>query len=211
MPPRRTLRAPALALALTAACATTPRTPLRLPGPDAPLEVRAMTYRANMASVHNTLWRTGQVRVGDDPVERPFQEMRPVFENAPEAAELLRGREQQLRAGWGLFGGGIAIALGGAALLPLTVDRIPRDERISPLVPSLVSLAGVAMLAVGSFVIAGAESRVTYAVDAYNRWLWDALTLPRAGRAVEPLRPMPATSPLISPPSMGAAPWSAPP
>jgi len=198
---------------LAAACAPVARVPLALPPREAPLEVRAAAYRANMGAVHNSLWRSWQVQFGDDPTERPFRDARPVLENAPEAARVLRERDQQMRLGWGLFGGGVGLTLGGLAMLPLAIDARERDtDRAEVLAPALVSLAGVILMSVSTFILGAAEPRVTYAVDAYNRWLWDALALPRA-RALSPalsatpsgLVPWPAPVPAAPPP------WTAPP
>lgn len=194
------LRLCTLAL-LAAGCAPTVRVPITLPPREAPLEVRAATYRANMASVHNSLWRSWQVQFGDEPVERTLREARPLIENSPAAAQVLRERDAQMSLGWGLFGGGIGLTLGGLALLPLSIsDGVASGDRINPIAPALVSLAGVIMMSVSTFILGAAEPRVTYAVDAYNRWLWDALALPRPG-ALAPSR--------AAPPS-GLAPWQSP-
>lgn len=186
---------------LLAACAPVARVPIALPPREAPLEVRAATYRAHMGSVHNSLWRSWQVQFGDEPAERSLRDARPILENAPAASRVLRERDRQMSLGWGLFGGGVALTLGGLAMLPLAIaDRDTLDDRVSPFAPALVSLAGVVLMSVSTFILGAAEPRVTHAVDAYNRWLWDALTLPRAG----------ALSPSLTATPTGLAPWQAP-
>jgi hypothetical protein len=73
-------------------------------------------------------------------------------------------------------------------------------DTVSPFVPLLTSVTGLAMVVVGTLIAGAAEPRVTNAVESYNRWLWDALALPRALRTPHP-----------APPATGLAPWSAPP
>jgi len=192
-------RAMGLWVWMTASCATVQREVLHLPAPNAPLEVRVAAYRAGSATIRASLWRSWRVQVGDEPADRALREARPLLENSPEASQILHERDQQSAIGWGLMGGGAALALGGAALLPLSISDGSRD-RVSPLVPALVSVAGLAMLLVGTFIGGAAEPRVTNAVESYNRWLWDVLALPRALRTPHP-----------APPASGLAPWSAPP
>jgi hypothetical protein len=192
-------RALGLWVLVTTSCATVPREVLHLPAPNAPLELRVAAYRAGSATIRASLWRSWRVQVGDEPADRELRAARPLLENSPEASQILHERDQQSAVGWGLFGGGTALALGGAALLPLSFSDGSRDT-VSPLVPTLVSLTGVVMLAVSTFILGAAEPRVTNAVESYNRWLWDALALPRALRTPHP-----------APPATGLAPWSAPP
>ena len=192
-------RAMGLWVWMTASCATVQREVLHLPPQNAPLELRVAAYQAGSATIRASLWRSWRVQVGDEPADRALREARPLLENSPEASQILHERDQQSAIGWGLMGGGAALALGGAALLPLSISDGSRD-RVSPLVPALVSVAGLAMLLVGTFIGGAAEPRVTNAVESYNRWLWDVLALPRALRTPHP-----------APPASGLAPWSAPP
>lgn len=195
----RLSRALGLWLLLATSCAGAQREVLHLPPPNAPLELRVAAYRAGSATIRASLWRSWRVQVGDEPADRELRAARPLLENSPEASQILHERDQQSAIGWGLLGGGTALALGGAALLPLSISDGSRDT-VSPLVPALVSVAGIAMLLVGTFIGGAAEPRVTNAVESYNRWLWDALALPRALRTPHP-----------APPVTGLAPWSAPP
>lgn len=184
---------------MTASCATVQREVLHLPPQSAPLELRVAAYRAGSATIRASLWRSWRVQVGDEPADRELRAARSLLENSPEASQILHDRDQQSAIGWGLLGGGTALALGGVALLPLSFSDGSRDT-VSPLVPTLVSISGVVMLAVSTFILGAAEPRVTNAVESYNRWLWDALALPRALRTPHP-----------APNATGLAPWSAPP
>ncbi|MFO0630529.1 MAG: hypothetical protein U0325_33565 [Polyangiales bacterium] len=192
-------RALGLWVLVTTSCATAQREALHLPPPNAPLELRVAAYRAGSATIRASLWRSWRVQVGDEPADRELRAARPLLENSPEASQILHERDQQSAIGWGLLGGGTALTLGGVALLPLSISDGSRD-RVSPLVPALVSASGLVMLMVSVFINGAAEPRVTYAVESYNRWLWDALALPRALRTPHP-----------APPAPGLAPWAAPP
>lgn len=192
-------RALGLWMLLATSCAGVQREVLHLPAPNAPLELRVAAYRAGSATVRASLWRSWRVQVGDEPADRALREARPVLENSPEASRILHERDQQSALGWGLLGGGTALALGGAALFPLSISDGSRDT-VSPLVPLLTSVTGLVMVVVGTLIAGAAEPRVTNAVESYNRWLWDALALPRALRTPHP-----------APPATGLAPWSAPP
>lgn len=177
---------------LAAGCAVPLGAPLRLPPASAPLELRAATYRENTAALRASLWRSWRVRVGDEPEDLSLREARPRLENAPEATTILRERDQQMTLGWGLVGGGAALAVGGALFLPLTFSDGGRDSAISPVIPAVSSLAGLVLVLVGTMIGGAAEPRVTFAVEAYNRWLWDALHLPRGTSApVAPVAPGP--------------------
>lgn len=178
---------------LAAGCAVPLGAPLRLPPASAPLELRAATYHARTASLRASLWRSWRVRFGDEPEDLSLREARPTLENAPEATTILRERDRRVSLGWGLVGGGAALAVAGALLLPLSFSDGGRDSgALSPVIPAVTSLAGFALLLVGAMIGGAAEPRVTFAVEAYNRWLWDALHLPRGTSApVGPVAPGP--------------------
>ncbi len=63
---------------------------------------------------------------------------------------------------------------------------------------NIVGGVGAAVALVGFLVNVGVEADGTRAVGAYNRWLWDALALPRA--------PEPVVSPAALTPS-ALTPW----
>ncbi|MEZ4393213.1 MAG: hypothetical protein R3A48_19180 [Polyangiales bacterium] len=175
---------------LAAGCAVPLGAPLRLPPASAPLELRAATYHTHSASLRASLWRSWRVRFGDEPEDLSLREARPTLENAPEATSILHERDRQVTLGWGLVGGGGALTVAGALLLPLTLTDGGRDSAISPVIPAVSSLAGLVLVLVGTMIGGAAEPRVTFAVEAYNRWLWDALHLPRGASApVAPVAP----------------------
>lgn len=190
-----------LLLLSVTACAAPQRAPLHLPTPDAPLEHRIAAYGANATTIRASLWRSWRVQVGDEPEDRSFRDARPLLENSPEASRILHERDQQMALGWGLFGGGTAAVLGGALAVPLTLGSAGRDDRSDFLTPLLVSTAGIVLMAVGTLIAGGAETRATQVTETYNRWLWDTLALPRAGRTPHPAPPPPS----------GLTPWGAPP
>lgn len=179
-----------LSLALVG-CGAIPRAPLSLPPRDAPLEARVATYRARMASTHRGLWRPWEVQFGDDAGEVPLRDARATLENAPRAEEIFRERDNQFTIGGALIGVGTALVLGGAVATPFSV----RDDGITPAIPVTLMLGGLIASTIGAFMLGSAEYQVTYGVDAYNRWLWDALALPRAGTAGGPVAPLQSPAP----------------
>ena len=184
-------------------CGAVPRAPLALPPRDAPIELRAATYRAHTASVHRGLWRSWEVQFGDDLAEVPLRDARARLDHAPRAEEILRERDNQFTLGGALLGAGAALVLGGAIVTPLSV----RDDGFSPVVPVSMMVGGLIATTVGALLFGGAEYQVTYATDAYNRWLWDALALPHPRGPMEPLL---STQPLVLGPAVTTAPPVAP-
>lgn len=171
-----------LALGLVASCAPLERIPLNLPPRDATLDVRVAAYRARAATPQQTLWQGTVVRVGDAAEPVPLYEARRVLENAPEAEAIFEARERRrtFDAGLTIAGGVVMLTSGGLALF----GPVPpaSDER---LVLSIVGGVGAIAMLVGLFMNQSSEADSTRAVSVYNRWLWDALALPR-----EPLPPL---------------------
>lgn len=176
-----------LALCVATACAPIARVPLRLPPRDAPTEVRAMAYRANAAEQHQSFWQGGRVTLGDAPQSVSLREARAVLENAPEAAAILAERDRRTTIGWGLLGGGAAVMLGSVGLAPLAADgSLGTSRDTGPLIFALTAAAGLAAMIAGMFVGGAGDAEATRAAGAYNRWLWDALALPRPGVPLAP-------------------------
>jgi hypothetical protein len=191
-------RALVCALAITSSCAAVAPRPLSLPPRSAPLEQRVATYRARAAMPHMAFsgWAT---RIGDGPV-LPLDEARPVLANAAEAEAILHTRDNQLVLGWSLFGVGTAVMLSSLVVLPSTIDT--RDRGEFPVLPFALIGLGAAIALPSAIILGGAQRNIPPATEAYNRWLWDALDLPRNapdGRLPAPT-PHPATS----------APWQGP-
>lgn len=174
-------RVGAVVLLAQVGCAIPLGTPLRLPPASAPIELRAAVYRQNMAAMRASLWRGWRVRVGDARSDLPLREARPLLENSPEASRVLRERDRRSILGWTLSGSGLAAMVGGSVAFGLVLRSDGRDdERVSPMIPLLVAVAGVALLSAGTLTVGAADAQIPLAVDEYNRWLWDALRLPRA-------------------------------
>ncbi len=181
------------ALAMTQACATIAPQPLRLPPRSAPVEHRAAAYRAHAAMPH-LAFSGWAMRLGDEPVA-PLNEVRPFLANSREAEEILHARDNQMALAWGLTGAGLALVLSSLIALPLGLDR--DDPSSVTTVPLTLLALGAALSVPATFVMSAAQRRLPPAAEAYNRWLWDELDLPRAapdGRVVGPT-PHPALSP----------------
>lgn len=188
----------ACALAVSSGCAAVAPRPLALPPRSAPLEQRVAVYRARAAMPHMAFsgWAA---RIGDGPV-LPLDEARPVLANAAEAEAILHSRDNQLLLGWSLFGAGTAVMLSSLAVLPSAIDT--RDRGEFPVLPFALVGLGEALALPSAIILGGAQRNIPPATEAYNRWLWDALDLPRSasdGRVPAPT-PHPAAP----------APWQGP-
>jgi hypothetical protein len=189
---RHTACALGLIFVVAQACATVPPRPLALPPPAAPLEERVVAYQEHAAMPHLTFggWA---MRVGEGAVAE-LDDARPTLANAPEAEAILHDRDTQHALGIGLMIGGTAVAV-GAALLPLfTLD----DRDFSLTLPLSLITLGLGAEIAGVFIEAAAQRKVPVAAEAYNRWLWGALDLPRAGRRSR--TPHPAAPPWTAAP-----------
>ncbi len=182
------------ALAMTLGCATVPPQPLNLPPRNAPIEHRIAAYRGHAAMPHVTFsgWA---MRLGDEELAQ-LGEVRPFLANAPEAEEQMHARDNQMAIGWTLFGVGMASMLSAVAVVPAYSDRGGSVSGEVTL-PLTLLLLGAGLAVPAAFVMNAAQRRVPPAAEAYNRWLWNELDLPRAapdGRVVGPT-PHPALSP----------------
>lgn len=183
------------ALALTPACATLGTQPLHLPPRTAPLEHRVAAYREHLAMPHMGFAGWG-MRLGDGEI-LPVDTARTFLANAPEADAVMRDHDRRNVIGWSLIGGGLALRLGSLAVLPFALDR--DDPSSVPVLPFALITLGAGASIPGTFLLAGAQRRIPMAAEEYNRWLWRALALPRAGDLGAP--PVTSTTP---------TPWSTP-
>jgi hypothetical protein len=203
----RTLMCPVLALA--AACGPIVRIPVNLPPRDAPMEVRVAAYRAHAADLQGSLWQGSRVRLGDARETIALRDAREVIENAPEAEAILAARDRRSTFAMGLSSGGAAVVLTCFSLATWGPMAESRDG--SFLAVSITGVVGALAMVVGTLIGFSAEADGTRAVGAYNRWLWDALALPRAqDPAVSPaaLVPSARTPGVLAPGS--AAPTAVP-
>lgn len=189
------------ALTLAQGCARVTPRPLSLPPREAPLAQRAATYRAR-AAMPNMGFAGWGLRVGDGAV-RAVDDARPILANAAEAEEILHTRDNQLALGWTLFGVGTAVILSSIATLPYTLDA--RDTRGAVVLPLTLVGLGAAIALPSAVLLGSAQRSVPTAAEAYNRWLWDELDLPRLAPdgSVSPSR---SSAPTPHP----ATPWQTP-
>lgn len=187
------------ALLLAQGCARVTPRPLSLPPRDAPVERRVATYRARAAMPHMGFAGWG-LRVGDGPV-RTVDDARPILANAAEAEEVFHTRDNQLALGWTLFGVGSALMLSSIVTVPYAIDA--RDGREALVLPLTLVGLGAAVALPSAVLLGGAQRSVPTAAEAYNRWLWDELDLPR-------LAPDEGVAPPRSPSPHPPPPWQAP-
>lgn len=190
----------AWALVMTQACAAVRPQPLRLPPRTAPLEHRVAAYRAHAAMPHIALTVGGwAMRMGDEDVSS-IDEVRPFLANSPAAEEQLHERDNQNAISWALLGTSLAMLLGSLVTIPFAIDR---DGPVGGITLPLTLIGVSTALSVpAAFVAAAAQRRVPPAAEAYNRWLWNELDLPRAAPDGRLLGPTPHPAP-ASP-----TPWS---
>ncbi len=163
------------ALTLAQGCARVTPRPLSLPPREASIAQRAATYRARAAMPHMGFAGWG-LRVGDTPV-RAVDDARPILANAAEAEEILHTRDNQLALGWTLFGVGTAVMLSSIATIPYMIDA--RDTRGGVVLPLTLVGLGAAIALPSAVILGSAQRSIPTAAEAYNRWLWDELDLPR--------------------------------
>jgi len=164
------------ALGMASGCARVQPLPLQLPSRDAPIEQRIVAYRRYAAMPHVGMngWA---MRIGNGPVGS-LTEDRPYLANAREAEDALHARDNQLSLGWAFMGTGLAVTVVSLVVGLVSLRSIGTDHEPISLVPSAVAMGGTLIALPGAFIIGDAQRRVPPAAEAYNRWLWRALTLP---------------------------------
>jgi hypothetical protein len=137
-----------------------------------------MAYHQHVAMPHGG-WDGWALRMGDGPV-RELAHDRPYLANAPEAEDGLHARDNRRALAWTLIGAGLGTALISLLILGISQSSDPSGFSVVPLAGVL---SGALLTVPGVCVQADAEQRVPPAVEAYNRWLWRELDLPRAATA----------------------------
>lgn len=180
------------ALVLVASCGPITRIPLNLPQRDAPLEVRVGAYRARAATLQQSRWQGAEVRIGDTTEPVSLHEARRVIENAPGVEAIFEARERRRTFAASVTAAGGVVMLTGYGVALFGPSTLSRDETLAFTITGSV---GAIVTAVGFLMNMVAEADSTRAVGVYNRWLWDALALPR--------EPVPAVSPAgLVPPAL---------